>query len=68
MLSKSLHLAVMIALLVTVVPLTPAAAQSTATIGGTIRYNGAPVEGVFGFVSWQGGGAEYVTGLVPSVL
>ena len=62
MLKKPLHMAVMITLLIALVPLIPAAAQSTATILGTIRYNGAPVEGVFGFVAWEGGGAEFNTG------
>ncbi|MCD4687466.1 MAG: carboxypeptidase-like regulatory domain-containing protein [Anaerolineae bacterium] len=51
-----------LSLLCVLIPSDASTAQSTATIVGTIRYNSAPVEGVFGFVFWEEGGAEFVTG------
>ena len=49
-------------LLIALVPSTATTAQTTATIFGTIRHNGAPVESVFMFVIWEDGGSELFTG------
>ncbi|MBN1202777.1 MAG: carboxypeptidase regulatory-like domain-containing protein [Anaerolineae bacterium] len=62
MLKKPLYLAFIFTLLIALIPLIPAAAQSTATVSGTLRHNGAPVEGVIGLVMWENGGAEFITG------
>ena len=49
-------------LLIALAPSTTATAQTTATILGTIRHNGAPIEGVLVLVGWEGDARETVTG------
>lgn len=48
-------------LLLAFCPPDPIAAQSSATMRGTVRHDGAPVEGVFVMVMWEGGAAETFT-------
>lgn len=62
MLKYVLRVALLLSLVIALVPSGFSTAQATATIVGTVRHNGAPVENVFVFVGWEGGGADTVTG------
>lgn len=62
MLKHILRTLVITGFLIALAPFSLGNAQATATIVGTIRHDGTPVENVFVLVGWEGGGAETVTG------